>query len=179
MASLDGQVFSCRREDRVLLRVVGRATASVCPELRHFAENCFADGVRRVGVDLGECTHFDSTFVGTLLFLKRRSSGGEEAGFALTAASPACNVLLRKMAVAQLFPLVEDDNPGTDARWTELNAELNPQRVSEFKQNIVDAHQELAKLNGSVGEQFKAVADACSREHEQSNHSVRDCDKNH
>lgn len=46
--------------------------------------------------------------------------------------------------------------------WTELKSEADD--VTAFKRNVVQAHQELARLAGPAGEPFRVLADDLARE---------------
>ena len=69
MADVSGQIFAAKQADELDFRIVGRVTCHHCPAMRQFAEQAL--GATRIRVDLQACTHFDSTFLGTLLFLRR------------------------------------------------------------------------------------------------------------
>jgi hypothetical protein len=111
-------------------------------------------------VDLRQCTFMDSTFVGTLLFLKRAVHARRCGEFSLIAPSPECRQLFKKMGLEGAFPLI-DDHPD-DQGWTELTRE--GEDAAAFKCNVVQAHQELARLEGAAGEPFRAVMRCLERD---------------
>src|SRR5262249_25671159 len=102
--------------------------------------------------DLRHCTHMDSTFIGTLLQLKRTAEKDGRARFTLLSPSTPCGQLLLQMGLLRVFTILsieEDAGP-----WTELCQEED---VAAFQGNAVEAHQELATLEGPVGETFRRV----------------------
>ena len=99
----------------------------------------------------------DSTFVGTLLFLQRKSESDPQFEFGLVAPAPACQRLLEQMGVADVLPVVPFEEPA-NASWTDLPSLAED--MGQIKSSVIQAHQELAKLPGESGEQFRAVA-AC------------------
>jgi anti-anti-sigma factor len=109
--------------------------------VRQFAEQCLADGMTVLSVDLRRCTHMDSTFLGTLLFLKRLVERREEGRFALISPSPRCRQLLQQVALEKVFAIINREEPATSVR-RELPSE--PEDKVAFKCNIVQAHQEPA-----------------------------------
>src|SRR5262249_61058703 len=99
----------------------------------------------------------DSTFIGTLLILNRwlLARGGER--IVLAAPSAACETLLSQMHVQNQF-VVSNDPPESRQWQDELRGEANTLSSYGFKQNVVDAHQELADLGGPASEQFRELA---------------------
>jgi anti-sigma B factor antagonist len=128
--------------------------------LRRYAEQALAEGVTSVRVDLRRCTNMDSTFLGTLLCLKRRveEAKGE---FVLLSPSPKCCQVLRQMAVEGLFAVRTEDEADT-ADWVELCSDT--QDVDSFRRNVVHAHEALANLEGPAGDQFREVVRSLARE---------------
>jgi anti-anti-sigma factor len=137
-------------------QVKGRATMQQSPSVRRFTEHCCAHGTNAVWVDLRHCTHMDSTFLGTLLVLKRAVEQQEQGKFALISPSPQCCRVLQHMGLDEFFSIVTEQEPEA-SDWTELKSESDD--LTAFKRNVVQAHQELARLEGPAGESFRALAD--------------------
>lgn len=136
----------------------GRMTHSL--SLRRYAEKALGEGATALRVDLSHCTHMDSTFLGTLLCLKRQLETGGGA-FVLVNPSPQCCQVLRQMAVEGLFTVQTEDEPAADG-WTELCGDM--QDVEGFRRNVAHAHQELANLDGPAGAQFREVMRSLAQE---------------
>ena len=152
MAKAQGTVRFHQRDQTVTFRVEGRGTMTWSLPLRRTAERLLDAGAKRVRIDLRDCTYMDSTFLGTLLTLKKAV---DRAGGRLTLLmpSPACVRILHQMGLTDVLPVqVEGADP--HASWTELACETND---PAFRRNVVQAHEELAALPGPAGEQFKAV----------------------
>ncbi len=135
------------------LRVEGWGSMTQSLPLRKFVEERLMDQTRRVLVDLAYCTYFDSTFLGTLLFMRRallRASGS----FCLFSPSSECRCLLQQMGVLTTFEIVADD-PALELPWQPLFLESAPKQC--FERNVLQAHEELASLPGKAGEKFQAV----------------------
>lgn len=161
MTTPQGRVRVHQHEQMVTLQIEGQATMQHSPALRQFAEQCFTVGMTALSVDLRHCTHMDSTFLGTLLFLKRLIERREAGRFALISPSPRCRQLLQQMGLAKIFPVVDHEEPATSV-WRELPS--GPEDTVAFKRNVVQAHQELGQLEGPAGETFRELADQLAQE---------------
>jgi anti-anti-sigma factor len=143
-----------REQDRTLtFRVEGRATMAYGLPVRRLAERAIEGGAARVHFDLRDCTHMDSTMIGTMLTIQKTL---ERAGGKLTLLAPsvACSRILEQMGLADHLATrsAEADPAGP---WADLASGADD--AGSFKRNVVQAHEELAALPGKAGEQFKAV----------------------
>jgi anti-anti-sigma factor len=161
MATQHGTIRVQQHEHTVTFQPEGDATMHHSPSVRRFAEQCLADGMMVLYVDLRHCTHMDSTFLGTLLFLKRLVERREEGKFALLSPSPQSYRLLQQMGLNKVFPIVSMEDSGAGA-WAELTSD--PKDTAAFKQNVVQAHQELGRLEGPAGETFRELASSLASE---------------
>jgi len=162
MSNGDGSLCLQQRGHTVCCRVIGQATMRQSPALRRRVEQCLAGGPVSLRVNLQECTYMDSTFLGTLVMLKRRLVDRCLGQFALVAPSPECNRLLRQMGLGAAFcVLAEESSPDIAGELLESESE-----GASFKRTIVEAHQELAGLSGPAGAIFRNVAAHLTREWE-------------
>jgi anti-anti-sigma factor len=152
MATQQGLVRVHWQEQTVTFLVEGRVTMVQSQPLRRVAEQSLADGSRHVCIDLRHCTHMDSTFLGTLLFLKRTVDRRDHGDFNLVCPSPQCGAILDQMGLTGVFPLTTADELPA-AACAELPGDL--QDACAFKRNVLQAHQELASLPGPAGDQFR------------------------
>jgi anti-anti-sigma regulatory factor len=157
-------IFRVSRLDQaILFQVEGRATMSQSLAFRKCAEHYLCGETTALRIDLRRCVHMDSTFLGTLLHIRRAMACRGHGELTLVSPSPPCCRILAQMALADLFVVVEEEEP-LAAVWTEITGDL--QDVGAFKRNIVQAHRELAKLPGPAGEPFRAVVRALAQEPE-------------
>jgi anti-anti-sigma factor len=152
MPAPQGTVRFHQQPNAVTFRVEGRATMTHSLPMRHCAERLLAGGVRRIRVDLRDCAYVDSTFVGTLLTLKKAVE--RQAGqFTLVMPSAACDKILQGMGLGDVLPS-EASDLDADAQWNDLL--VTPADPASFRQNVSQAHEELASLPGA-GKQFEDV----------------------
>jgi anti-anti-sigma factor len=155
MATAQGVVRFHQQERTLTFRVEGRATMIQSTPMHRCAERAIDAGTTRIYVDLRNCSYMDSTFLGTLLTLRKlldNRCGGE---MVLITPSEACCRILHQMGLLDVLTMqsVESD---PSINWSELAPEAPD--AGSFKRTITQAHQELANLPGAAGEQFKAVA---------------------
>jgi anti-sigma B factor antagonist len=161
MAAEQSFVRVHQQDQTITFQLEGQATMRQSPAVRRFAEECLTGGTTALAVDLRRCTHMDSTFLGTLLFLKRLVEHGGESKFALISPSPRCRQLLQGMRLEKIFAIVDREEPAPSV-WRELLA--GPEDVVSFKRNVVQAHQELGRLEGPAGETFRELAGRLAEE---------------
>jgi anti-anti-sigma regulatory factor len=154
MAAPQGIVRMHRAGQTVVFQVEGRGTMTQAHSFRRCADQSLAEGVTSLRIDLSHCTHMDSTFIGTLLCLKRDADRRGGCQVALISPSTSCTRLLKQMAVTDLFPLLDEAAlPGEG--WTDLPC--GPEALSTIKTNVEQAHVELAALSGPASEAFRDV----------------------
>src|SRR5262249_41017833 len=158
-----GIVRVCRTDSEVTVQVEGWGRMNHGLPLRRLAEQAVAAGVTRFHVDLRQCTYLDSTFLGTLLYLKRilQKKNGQ-----LTLVSPSaeCWRLFKQIGIDDAFAV--EAALGTCGPWTELpGGRDDPHAVN---QAVYQAHEERANLGGPAGDAFAAVARCMSREMDKS-----------
>jgi anti-anti-sigma factor len=161
MAAPQGVVRVRRHEGTVTFQVEGWTTMNQSLSFRKTAEYQLSGGATELRIDLRHCTFMDSTFIGTLLFLKRATNTRKQGRFVLVSPSQACCELFQKMGLDGVFTIEAADEPaGSD--WTELARGADD--VKAFQCNVVQAHQELANLPGRAGEPFRAVVRCLEQE---------------
>jgi anti-sigma B factor antagonist len=161
MAAPPGTIRLGQRENAVTFQVEGWMTMQQSLAFRRCAQDWLAEGARFIRVDLRCCTFMDSTFVGTLLSLKRATELEPSGQFFLVSPSTQCQKIIHQMGLDDVIPTTA----GAEAEpscWTELK--LQVENDCAFKCNVVEAHQELASLGGRTGEIFGPVARCLAQE---------------
>jgi anti-anti-sigma factor len=155
MTAPHGIVRVLRHGTALTFRVEGWGTLAHSLPVRQFAEHALASGVAELRVDLRKCTYMDSTFLGTLLFLKRSVDRRGHGQLVLVCPSDECRQILEQLGIDKACPVITEEMPA-EGDWTELAIE--PDDLYAFRCNVVEAHQELAGCGGPAGAAFGAVA---------------------
>jgi anti-anti-sigma factor len=161
MATQPGSVRVHQHDHTITFQLEGQATMHHSPAVRRFAEQHLTGEALALYVDLRHCTHMDSTFLGTLLFLKRLVEHRPGGTFALLSPSPQCRQLLQQMGLEKIFAILSMEEPAPGV-WTELPS--GPKDLTGFKRNVVQAHQELGQLDGPAGATFRELATQLAQE---------------
>ena len=154
MTALDGRVRVRQHDRTITFQVEGWGRMTHGLPVRRFAEQAVASGATALRVDLRRCAHMDSTFLGSLLCLKRLADSKLHGDFALVSPSPPCRQLVHQTGLDTLFRTLDEDEPAA-AAWTELVGEIDD--PDAFKHNAVQAHEELAAIPGPAGDVFRDV----------------------
>ena len=185
MTSPQGKIYVREGDGAVTFRMEGRAVMRLCPAVTGYIQRSLAGGVKAVRLDLSRCTYMDSTFIGTMLALKRTAAAAR-AALHLVSPSPECFKLLAQMGMDHFFPIVHDGydgrnggSPGPSGRgpdadpvpWKELEPDSG--QAEAMQSNAVQAHQELANLPGPAGKQFQPLAAQMAKEWEQRDQRLR------
>lgn len=159
MKAAAGRVLARREGDEVSFLVIGRVDCHQSPAMQQFAEDALRTGARRLVVDLRDCSYFDSTFIGTLLQLKRKL---EPVGsFSLARPSIEVRQILAQLSAERLFTIAEEA-PRSDIQttWQQLDSHWEKEQSKAFKKTVVEAHEALAASGGSLTDRFKPVAES-------------------
>lgn len=157
-------VAVCSRHDTVHVRIDGRAVAHDCPALRRYVESALASGCRKVFIHLRQCEHFDSTFLGTLLCLQRRAAEDDTVELRLMNPSESAEAILKRMGAASLFRLEAGDGPPEHVEWSACEPEQPGNCSQEFRRNVVQAHQQLAEVEGPLGATYRQIAEMAAQD---------------
>lgn len=168
MAEAQCQLRSMQQGELALVRVEGRATLSQGPQLRAYGDNWLKRGHGTLCLDLRNCTHMDSTFVGSLLYLHRQAVALGQGQLKLLSPSADCCRLLDEMGVREVFAIEEKDEPAHGS-WTMMEVDLN--QGASLRGCIVQAHEELAKTPGLAAQQFMRVVECFQPEKDGKNDS--------
>lgn len=151
------------RKDGMLLevQVEGWGTMLHSQAIREWVEASLSQA-QRLRVDLSRCTYMDSTFIGTLLGLKRLIETRPGGALVLACPSPECVQLLDHMRIGKIFTLEPATSECSD--WQEVCVVPEALRTRAFRTNVVEAHQCLANCEGPTGDRFRQLAADMSRE---------------
>ncbi len=158
-----GKVLARREADEILLLVGGQISCHQCPAVKQYVEDARRRGARKLAIDLADCNYCDSTFLGTLLQLKRAFE--PLGGLVLVRPSAEVRRILAQLAAERLFTIVEQFPPyDAQTTWQQLDSHWEKEQSKAFKKSVVEAHEELAAAGGALSERFGPLAEALREE---------------
>lgn len=159
-------LFVAINPPRAFVRVHGRGSFQVSPDLKKFFESAMRNGCREVIVDMQACLGMDSTFMGVLAGIAMRLRKQSPAGVAVMINLDAKNNgLLETLGLARVVrliraPLSEDQRlryglpPDSDALGR-LDAQGADRELKA--RTMLDAHEDLVAVAPDNLPRFKDV----------------------
>jgi anti-anti-sigma factor len=156
----DARIYVSRRGGECKVKVAGRATFAICPELRDLVRSLDSDSLVSSGavIDLTECNGMDSTFMGILAMfaLQARKLGVE---IKILNVSKSNRRLLDGLGLGGLFEFV-DGAPIADSAWDDDGVSSS----SSSAETILEAHKTLMEADEGNVEKFKRVVDMVEKD---------------
>jgi anti-sigma B factor antagonist len=140
---------------RIAMRMVGHATHRLCQPVQEFAMAMVSVGYRRFEIDLGVCTHMDSTFIGVLagLAIKVAPDGGSVT---LLRVPPACSEAIATLGVQNLFSTRPESYPQLEV-ISMRQLPLEPKSFEAWACMVLEAHELLSRANPSNRQRLREV----------------------
>jgi anti-sigma B factor antagonist len=156
------------------LRVSGKGTHEISPQLKCFASERIARGARHFVVDLEACPTMDSTFMGTLTGIAARLTQHPGGRLQVVNVNDRNRNLLVNLGLDNVFEVDHDGSAWREEREM-VSASLNEEVAGEGdesarndrKQCMIDAHEELCQANEANRPKFRDVLD-CLRNDDES-----------
>jgi anti-anti-sigma factor len=155
------------------LRVSGKGSHEISPQLKCFAAERIEAGVRHFVVDLETCPTMDSTFMGTLTGIAVRLMDQPGGRLQVVNANERNRSLLENLGLNHVFEVDQDGSA-----WREetemVNATLNETVAGEGgagaeqerRECIIEAHENLCEAHEANRPKFRDVLECLKRERE-------------
>jgi anti-anti-sigma factor len=150
-----------RTSHGILIRVEGRGTAVTSPTFEALVRDGLQQDYDSIVVDLTDCEYLDSTFLGCLVTLHRKSSEVQGDPFAILA-PPATRT--RLFHIARLDKLLHFVDQAEPLIGQAVAIELSSTGRDELGRHVADTHRALASLGGAESDKFEQIADNIERE---------------
>ena len=149
-------------ESGYLFRIVGRGTLRESPAVRDFVYGALDDGADIV-IDLNECEHLDSTFLGCLVILTQRSNQ-TTGSLGLFASDKTKQRLFGTSHLDRVLTFTDEHDECIGAP---VSLQITNLERREFCQHLLDTHEKLAQLGGPSAETFQRIVVQLKQELEQ------------
>jgi len=155
------------------LRVSGKGSHEISPQLKHFAADKIEAGARHFVVDLETCPTMDSTFMGTLTGIAVRLMGYPGGRLQVVNANDRNRSLLTNLGLDQVFEVDADGSAWREEREM-VSATLRDEvataagAVSEAdrRECVIEAHENLCEAHEANRPKFQDVLECLKNERE-------------
>ncbi len=143
----------------IRVHIHGRANFLNCSPLRTFFRKMFEEGLTNFKLDFSDCAGMDSTFLGILAGAAIETSGCSPKGEIQLAGLSDRNLqLVRSLGLHRIVSLVEGtDNTDSTSDGKSVGLDSEVQSESQQKEMLIDAHEELVKIDESNESKFQDV----------------------
>lgn len=158
--------------DTAFIKVEGRGTYIVAPELKKFCFDQIARGVCKIILDMNECQTMDSTFMGVMAGISMRLRDLNEHTFMVINLTPKTKELLEVLGLTNLIDCYLK-GAVADVVSTQASEQINlakREELTPFKDKkitakvMLKAHQDLIKANNNNQLKFENVINYLSKE---------------
>ncbi|MGL5722039.1 MAG: STAS domain-containing protein [Brevinema sp.] len=155
-------------KDTLLVHVFGRGTAEYCPDLDERIKDCLENtSVSRVLFDAEEASYMDSSFIGTILAVKKRLSG-DDSVFLLNP-DERIKEIFEVMGLTEFIPSLQLEGLHNVGSSWEVNKKLE-NTISNMRV-LLEAHQNIMETSSENTKRFQAVEKALKAEIEKKKNS--------
>lgn len=145
----------------ILIRIDGRGTARESPTFERLVTDALQQDCDAIGVDLTDCEYLDSTFMGCLVTLHRKSRDVPGDPFVIVAAPATRTRLFHTVRLDKVLHFVDRGEPLIDGA---VDIDVSEAGRSEFGRHVAQSHRALATLGGNEAAKFGQIADHIERE---------------
>ena len=157
--SQSNAISVARTQSGYLVSVRGQGTRQQSPAVRDFISGAMEDKANVV-LDLSQCEYLDSTFLGCLVILHKRSCEQGER-FRVHASDEVIKKLLHPTRLDTIIPCCAT-RPETTGQTVPLPI-IDLDR-EEFGRHLLDTHEELAGVDSPSSDAFRMVCDQLRKE---------------
>jgi anti-anti-sigma factor len=156
-----GTYYYARTDDVCVIRPVGTITWKASADFERFLDRILKDSsVRTFFVDLSKATYIDSTNLGLLARIHLATSSSDMRAAFIYSTHPAINSILSDVGFTEIFGHA-DTNPYESVSLRPVSAAEDD---VDHRQVILEAHRDLARLNGRNRNAFQPVVDEMERD---------------
>jgi len=161
---LVNHLLAAESDETLIIKVVGKGTWVESETLKSFCEKKMQEGFTEIVIELKECKHLDSTFIGVLcgISLQRHKKGGGR--IALINISPVIEKTFKTLGlqnIVSLWPETSLKNLKTE----EITSEASSSRKGKMK-HILEAHRILTEISPQSKEKFSDLLAQMEKEWE-------------
>lgn len=154
-------------KSQVWIRIEGRGNFQISASIKKFVKAMIQRGHRQFVIDLGECEHMDSTFMGTLTGISQNLREIDQGSMLVLNVSVRNLELLENLGLTFLFD-VEASGPVPKVPDQEGGELMKlPLEAGSEREHLLSAHEALVTANPANAERFRDVIEYLKQAEEQ------------
>ena len=139
------------------IRVLGKGSFKNAKLIKSFAESSRKDGTTRFVIDLQQCKHMDSTFMGVLAGLASQQKKAELEAPKCVNLSPRNRELLETLGLDKIMNLATRSDETTDSDFASLDNLEQEEGKKDSAQTMLEAHENLIEADERNATKFQDV----------------------
>jgi len=152
----DISILVACREETGFIRVIGKGSFKNAKLLKTFCEESRKTGVTRFVIDLQQCKHMDSTFMGVLAGLATIQKKDHLEAPKIVNLSARNRELLETLGLDKILNLATQDDESAHSDFETLNT-LTEEDKRESAQVMLEAHENLIAADARNATKFQDV----------------------
>jgi len=152
----ESTIAVARQANTAFIRVSGKGSFKNAKLLKSFSDTVREEGCDRFVVDLRNCKHMDSTFMGVLAGLAASQKKARLEAPKITNLSPRNRELLETLGLDNVLILTERDTENPDSDYQFLD-QTSPEDKRDSAELMLEAHQKLIEADERNASKFQDV----------------------
>ena len=142
--------------DTAIARIIGKGSFKNAKLLKNYADQVRSDGAKHIVLDLQECLHMDSTFMGVIAGIAVGQKRNASPAPKIINANPRALELLNSLGLGQILDIDPERNAVQPNTYAELPANGDADK-SEITKTMLEAHETLVNVDKSNAAKFQDV----------------------
>ncbi len=153
----DSTILVAQEAETGFIRVLGKGSFRNAKLIKSFADSSREAGITRFVIDLQQCKHMDSTFMGVLAGLAAHQKREELEAPKCVNLSPRNRELLETLGLDKIMNLANRSDESTDHDFASLDAMEQEEDKKESAQTMLEAHENLIEADSRNATKFQDV----------------------
>jgi anti-anti-sigma regulatory factor len=142
--------------DEATARIIGKGSFKNAKLLKNYADQVRADGAKCIMLDLQECPHMDSTFMGVIAGIAVGQKRNGAPAPKIINANPRALELLNSLGLGQILDIDPEHKSVQSGTCTEL-ALGDEADKGDVTKTMLEAHETLVNIDKSNAAKFQDV----------------------
>jgi len=153
----ESTILVAHESETGFIRVLGKGSFKNAKLIKSFADSSRETGVNRFVIDLQQCKHMDSTFMGVLAGLASQQKKAELEAPKCVNLSPRNRELLETLGLDKIMNLATRSDESTDSDYESLETLAQEEDKKDSAKTMLEAHENLIDVDDRNVAKFQDV----------------------